>query len=81
MFVCYECQHVFDEPKNYKESRGEHFGFPSYENVVGCPHCGGAFTETYRCDACGEWIDTDTYVEIGEEKYCENCFTIKTLGD
>jgi len=27
----------------YKEYRGEHFGFPAYENMVGC--C---------CESCGE---------------------------
>ena len=79
MFICYECGHTFYEPKHWEEKHG--LDYPPYENVSGCPYCGGSFTEAYRCDACGEWIDTDTYVEIGDEKYCENCFTIKSLGD
>lgn len=80
MFICYECGRVFDEPKGYSESRGEHFGFPAYEDYSGCPSCGGAYTETYRCDSCGEWI-SGTYVEIGDEKFCDGCFTIKDIGE
>lgn len=81
MFVCYECKHVFSEPKIWKENRGECFGFSSYEYYSGCPHCGGAYTEAHCCDACGEWIDTDTYVEIDDQRYCENCYVIKNLGE
>ena len=81
MFICYECGHVFSDPKYYTEDRGEHFGTPVYENITGCPSCGGAFTETYRCDACGEWIDTYRYVEVNDQRYCENCYIIKNLGE
>lgn len=80
-YVCLECYHVFDEPKNWKESRGEYFGVPSYESFSGCPKCGGAYTETHRCDCCGEWINTDVYAEVGVIRYCENCFTIKSLDE
>ena len=79
MFVCIECGKVFSEPKYWEETHGLEYG--PYETFSGCPSCGGAFTETYRCDYCGEWIDTDKYVEIGDEKYCEDCFVIRNLGD
>lgn len=78
-FICLECGNIFDEPEYWEEYRGECFGTPAYETMHGCPDCGGAYVETYRCEACGAWIDTDTYVEIGDEKYCENCFTIRKL--
>lgn len=81
MFVCCDCGRVFSEPECSSEDRGEYFGFPAYEDVSGCPSCGGSYVETYRCDCCGEWIDTETYVEIDGERYCENCFIIKNLGE
>ena len=83
MLVCLECGNVFseDEIEYWKEDRGEHFGTPRYETFSGCPRCNGDYVEAHRCDGCGEWIDTDTYVEIGDAKYCENCFTIKHLED
>lgn len=81
MLVCLECHRTFDEDeiKCWQEDRGECFGFPAYETVSGCPYCNGAYTETYRCDECGEWIDTDKYVEVGDKKYCENCFIVQEL--
>ena len=79
MFVCLDCGCVFDEPERYVDTHG--LDSPPYEVWYGCPYCGGAYRETYSCDACGNWIDTDTYVEIGDERYCENCFTIRKLEE
>ena len=78
MFVCLECGDVFSEPKYWTETHGLDYG--PYESWSGCPCCNGSYTETYRCEICGEWI-TDTYVEIGDTKYCNECFVIKKLGD
>lgn len=78
MYICYECECVFQEPERYCEKHGLSYG--PYEYWDGCPHCGGAYTETYRCDACGEWI-TGEYVEINDEKYCDNCFTLYDVRD
>ena len=80
-FVCLDCGHLFEDPKEWKESRGEHFGFPAYEEWLGCPRCSGAYVEAKLCDCCGEYIDTDEYVEIGDETYCMNCVTIKKLDE
>ena len=77
MYICLECGQVFDKPDHWVEKHGLHC--PPYEEWSGCPYCRGAFTEAYRCDCCGEWINTETYVEIGDEKYCEDCFEIKNL--
>lgn len=45
MFVCVECGLEFDEPIEWKEYRGECFGFPAYEPMCGCPRCKGNFEE------------------------------------
>ena len=81
MFVCLECGNLFEEPIEWKEDRGECFGFPAYEELSGCPYCKGSYVETYRCGCCGEWINTNTYVQIGDERYCEDCFEVKDLTD
>lgn len=78
MFVCCECGHVFSEPECWEEQHGLDYG--PYESFSGCPRCGGAYTETYRCDCCGEYI-TDDYVQIGDEMYCDNCFTRYNIRD
>ena len=45
MFMCEDCGAVFDEPKYWKEYRGECHGTPAYETVCGCPVCLGSFDE------------------------------------
>ena len=45
MYSCDCCGRYFDEPTLYREDRGECFGFPSYEQILGCPFCGGDFEE------------------------------------
>lgn len=44
-YICACCGAIFREPEQYFESRGEHFGFPSWERMSGCPLCGGDFDE------------------------------------
>ena len=79
LFVCLECGKIFDEPKNYVEKHG--LDTPPYEEFSGSPCCAGAYTEAHRCDCCGEWI-TDRYVKLkSEERFCEDCFSIKELED
>lgn len=78
-FICLDCGHIFEEPKHWVDEHG--LDYPPYEEYDGCPSCGGAYTETYVCECCGQFIETYTYVEIGDEKYCENCFTIKNIDD
>ena len=76
MYLCVECGSTFEIPKSYTETHGLEYG---YEHFSGCPYCGGAYVETYLCDGCGEYITTDSYVQIGDDKYCEDCFTIRYL--
>lgn len=79
-FICLECGRVFEEPIEWKEDRGECFGFPAYENLSGCPYCHEAYVEAYRCDCCGEWI-TDSYIKVDDKRFCNGCFTNYDLGD
>lgn len=54
MIVCRNCKQVFeyvDQLDCVMESRGEYFGFPSYEKVYICPDC--------RCDDFEEVDDYD----------------------
>ena len=45
MYECMGCGRLFDEPREYREYRGECFGFPAYEAMTGCPFCGGGYME------------------------------------
>lgn len=76
MFICLDCGCVFEEGKQYIDDGHDR---PPYDTFYGCPRCAGDYAETDICDSCGEWIDTETYVEVNGYKYCENCFTIKEL--
>ena len=55
MLKCLECGHVFSEYdlNTWEESRGEHFGIPCYEKMIGCPICEGDYEETVQCAVCG----------------------------
>lgn len=66
MFICLNCQNLFEEPLLWYEPHGERY--------AGCPFCkSGDFTETWRCDDCGLYI-TDEYIELNSgKKYCPNC--------
>jgi hypothetical protein len=79
MFICYECEHIFDEPKIWTEKHG--MDTPPYEHYSGCPFCGGAFTETYKCECCGNWI-VGEYAELADgSRYCEECYCVKNIGE
>ena len=55
IYVCQYCGHEFDEPKLFQEYMGEHFGFPAYEKVYGCPLCGSNYEE--KTDYAEETFD------------------------
>ena len=80
-YVCLECGEIFDEDEVdvWEETHGLDYG--PYESRSGCPCCGGAYVKAHRCDSCGEYINTETYVEVDDKLYCENCFTIRRLED
>lgn len=79
MFICLDCGCVFDEPKHWIETHG--LDSPPYEECDGCPSCGGAYAETYKCDGCNDWL-CGTYAETKNgNKYCENCYEIREVGE
>ena len=46
MFKCGDCERLFDKPEIVRESRGEFWGMPAYEDVAICPYCGSEFIDT-----------------------------------
>lgn len=73
-YVCLECGHTFDTPKKWTERHG--LETPPYEELTGCPACGGAYIELRRCAACNNPI-TGEYVHIPslDSDFCEDCYT------
>lgn len=45
MYICDCCGRHFTQPTLYDEYQGECFGFPTYEEMLGCPYCGGSYEE------------------------------------
>ena len=74
-YVCCSCRNVFDEDDivHWIEDHGLEYGG---EHWSGSPCCHENYVEAHTCDGCGCYIDTETYVKIGNEKFCENCYTI-----
>ena len=79
-YVCLACGEVFDEDdiESWIEYHGLDYGGESWS---GSPCCQEDYVDAYECDCCGEYITSDTYVEIEDKRYCENCFTINNLKD
>ena len=81
MFLCTECEKIFETPIHWEEDRGEYFGFPAYEDVSGCPYCRGSYIEAHQCNCCGEWID-DIYIKTDDgNRYCLDCYQVMHPGD
>ncbi len=55
MYKCLDCGHIFEygEESIRRESRGEFGGTPCFEEMIGCPLCGGDYEETIPCAICG----------------------------
>lgn len=81
MYICLECGARFSIPTHYREYRGEHFGYPAYEEFKACPACGGDSAETYKCDCCDEWIDGQYIKTDDGKRYCFNCYCSYELGE
>ena len=54
-YKCLECGHIFEEGEedHWQESRGEYWGIPWFEDMVGCPLCRGDYEKTVKCEVCG----------------------------
>lgn len=72
MNICRDCGRIFDEPKKIVERHG--LDEPPYEETYGCPSCGGAYTETFKCCGCSQYI-FGQFVELcNGEYYCSDCY-------
>lgn len=79
MYLCSNCECVFDEPKRYIETHG--FDSPPYETWDGCPECGGGYVETMECSECGKWI-TGEYIKLNDGTViCDGCYEINDIAD
>lgn len=58
MFICKDCEAVFETARRYVEPHGERY--------YGCPYCAGAYDRAAECIICGEY-KADTYVGICRE--------------
>lgn len=64
MYVCDECDHVFEKPKSKSGDRVEYHGVMiSLPLYYVCPHCESEnFTETVRCNMCNRIVSEDKAV-------------------
>ncbi len=53
---CTCCGKRSERPVFHREDRGECFGFPAWEEVAGCPLCGGGL----------EWEEAELWEEDGD---------------
>ena len=68
MYICNNCEEVFDEPKIIEEHHPYGMGYATEEFYV-CPHCEDTdIQEAEQCTRCGE------YVAEAEEGLCEFCY-------
>ena len=79
MYICLDCEKLFEEPKLWIEKHN--LDSPPYEEWLGCPLCGGWYVETIDCDCCNEPILGEYAHIVTGENICENCFTIRNIGD
>lgn len=79
MYICLECGYIFDSPKIYSEKHG--LDTPPFEQIEGCPKCGGDFTEAIKCAICGEYIVDRYYHLCTDEDVCDECCIRRTIGD
>lgn len=79
MFVCLDCDRIFQHEKHYIETHG--LENPPYEEYDGCPYCGGAYAETHMCGCCGHWIIGE-YIKLRDgNRICEQCYITYEIGD
>lgn len=79
MYICLDCGRIFEIPRKHIETHG--LDFPPYESWNGCPFCGGAYTETHKCDLCGQYVE-DEYITTNKgDVICDNCYIIHSIDD
>ena len=79
MYLCLDCENIFDTPKDFIETHG--LDSPPYETWTGCPICGGAYVKTMPCNECGQWVIGD-YIKLGDDTViCDNCYEPRNILD
>lgn len=68
MYICNDCEEVFEEPKHIEEHHPYGMGYAT-ETFAVCPCCGGDFQEAEECSRCGE------YVAELQDGLCEICYS------
>ena len=70
-YKCIECGNIFEEGEQarWSESRGEFWGNPCEEEMVGCPLCRGDYEETIQCSICG----SEHLADELDGGVCEEC--------
>ena len=80
MYTCLDCGETFDDPKRWSERHG--LETPPYEEMSGCPYCGGPYYPTILCDGCGQPITGDyVQIETTGDRYCDECYLKRSLGE
>ena len=79
MFICLDCGEIFEKPKIFTENHG--LGSPPYEELYGCPLCGGSYAETYKCDVCGKYVEDEYLTTDKGDIICDNCYTTHSVYD
>ena len=79
MFICLDCGEIFEKPKIFTETHG--LGSTPYEELYGCPLCGGSYAETYRCDVCGKYVEDEYITTDKGDIICDNCYTTHSVYD
>ena len=79
MWICLDCQTIFENPKHYMDKCG--LDTPPYYHYDGCPKCGGAYAEAFECDICHEVIIDDYIKTVDNKRFCQECYMPMTLGE
>lgn len=80
LFICFDCQNIFEEEGVWEEDSLEHFGTPCQETLKGCPSCySTSYGKAIRCMECGEYVCSD-YIELKSgARVCEDCFIYRQI--
>ena len=81
MYICVDCNYVFDTPETHTEDFG-------YDTEIGhrsacqeydvCPNCGSdCLRKACECEGCGDWFLKDEMVD----DYCYDCYAEREEED
>jgi formylmethanofuran dehydrogenase subunit E len=74
MFICLECNEVFEEPKVVYEHHPYGMTYATEEWRV-CPHCGDSNIDiAVECSRCGEYIAKEEAYTEGKKYLCDFCY-------